>query len=616
MSNCKQELSIDVSLLFETSWEVCNKIGGIYTVLSTKAKTLCKLLNNKVIFIGPDVWSGSSPSPYFKEDPALLGGAAKALNGKLPHGISFRTGRWDIPGEPVVALVKFDGVYPALNDYYYQMWQRFGVDSLQAYGDYPEGCAFGIASALLIKGITEYLDADLSKTVSHFDEWTSAMGLLLSETVTPEIATTFTTHATSIGRSICGNGKPLYDYFTGYNGDQMARELNMQAKHSLEKTAAHRADCFTTVSNVTAAECRQLLDIYPGEVTPNGFEPNFVPAAQAYKADRDAARKRMIEIASALTGRKFLDDKVFIVATSGRNEYRNKGIDLFIDSLNDLRCHYPENTDKQLLAFILVPAWVKEPQKSLLTILDGKSASGPEINFVTHRLNNEDSDSIFNHLRRLNVNKNEDKVTFVYLPCYLDGKDGVLDIPYYQMVPGLDATVFPSYYEPWGYTPLESIAFGVPTISTDKAGFGEWVTETCDNTFRGCGAKIVERTDSNYSQACDKIASEIAYLLMAGKTDTAEIRKAAKATAAKANWSEFMKYYAEAYEKAFGRRDERVAKEYPETAAKYAESPTAAATPKAAPGKAKSTSGKAKSGPGKAKSAPGKAKATKKKSSK
>lgn len=584
-----------VSLLFETSWEVCNKIGGIYTVLSTKAKTLQTLLSDRLVFIGPDVWSASNPSPYFlklnekgaieaasdgvlplcedempSSDIALqLSKAAKALNGKIAHGITFRAGRWNIPGQPLVVLVKFDGVYPELNSYYYQMWQRYGVDSLQAYGDYPEGCAFAIASALTIKAIAEYLRIDQAGAISHFNEWTSAMGLLLSEQITPEIATVFTTHATSIGRSICGNGKPLYDYFTLYHGDQMAEQLNMKAKHSLEKTAAHRADCFTTVSNVTAAECRQLLDIYPGEVTPNGFEPNFVPDARRYKARRTRARKAMLKIAESLTGKQFVDSETFIVATSGRNEYRNKGIDLFIDSLNELRGNFPDCSRKNLVAFIMVPAWVREPQKSLLTVLQGKSASGPEINYLTHRLNNEDSDNIMNHLRRLNVNLREDRVTFVYLPCYLDGKDGVLDIPYYEMVPGLDATVFPSYYEPWGYTPLESIAFGVPTVSTDKAGFGEWIISTTDNTFEGCGAKIVARTDSNYSQACADIASLLSNLLGASPSETQTIRKAARATAARANWSRFVAYYIEAFDKAFSARGCRVAKEFPALAEQY-----------------------------------------------
>lgn len=552
-----------LDLLFETSWEVCNKIGGIYTVLSTKAKALQNLYKDKVVFIGPDVWDEAHPSPYFKEYKTLMHGAAKALNGTLPHGITIRTGRWDIPGQPLVVLVDFKGVYDALDSYYASAWEHFGVDSLHAYGDYPEGCAFAIASSIALKAIASHLKADPERTIAHFDEWTTAMGLLNTELIEPSVATVFTTHATSIGRSICGNGKPLYDYFTGYNGDQMARELNMESKHSLEKAAAHFADGFTTVSEVTAAECRQLLDKEPYVVTPNGFEPGFVPSSKAaYTRLRKASRKRLIEIASALTGKNFDDRKTFITATSGRNEYRNKGIDLYIDAMNLIRTRYPKDATREILAYIMVPAWSGDARKDLLERMEGNASAPLEGNrFLTHSLHNEDSDSIACRLRDLGVNAlSDERVTFIFLPCYLDGRDGVLDISYYDMMPGLDATVFPSYYEPWGYTPLESIAFGIPTVSTDKAGFGQWILSNYDNTFEGCGAHIVSRGDSDYYQACENIARSILFLADASEASLQKIRMAASATARDADWSIFMEFYIKAYATALAHRDARMAK--------------------------------------------------------
>lgn len=546
-------------LIFETSWEVCNKIGGIYTVLSTKAKALQSLYKDKVIFIGPDVWSEETPSPYFKEYGSLLRGASKTLNGTLPFGINIRVGRWDIPGTPLVLLVKFDGVYSQLDKYYGRAWERFGVDSLHAYGDYPEGCAFAIASSIVISAITKHLKANPRNVIAHFDEWTTAMGLLHLEDSFPDAATIFTTHATSIGRSICGNGKPLYDYFEGYHGDQMARELNMESKHSIEKAAAHNADCFTTVSDVTAVECKQLLDKEPDVVTPNGFEPVFVPSSKLYSSQRQASRKRLMEIASALTGRQFTDEQTFIVATSGRNEYRNKGIDLFIDAIRHINENDSLGCNKHILAYILVPAWVREARTDLLTALDSDTVGSVEgNNFLTHSLNNEDTDSISARLRSLGINyKKEGMVTLLYLPCYLDGKDGILNIPYYEMMPGLDATVFPSYYEPWGYTPLESIAFGVPTVSTDKAGFGQWILSNFDNDFKTCGAFIVGRTDSNYEMARDGIAEALVSLANYNKKETAAVRKAATLTSQKADWSLFIEYYLKSFAIAFDHRDNR-----------------------------------------------------------
>lgn len=150
------------------------------------------------------------------------------------------------------------------------------------------------------------------------------MGLLHVKYTLPQIATLFTTHATSIGRSIAGNGKPLYDYLAGYNGDQMAEELNMVSKHSLEKSAAHEADCFTTVSDITAKECSQLLERTPDIVTPNGFERDFVPAEESYSTKRNLSRKRLCDIVEALTGER-PQKNAFLIATSGRYEYKTKG---------------------------------------------------------------------------------------------------------------------------------------------------------------------------------------------------------------------------------------------------------------------------------------------------
>lgn len=559
MTQLQQVNLPSIDLIFETSWEVCNKIGGIYTVLSTKAKVLQNLYGDKVVFLGPDVWDDSHPSPYFREYKTLMRGAAKSLNGSLPHGITVRVGRWNIPGTPQVVLVKFDGIYARLDSYYGRAWERFGVDSLHAYGDYPDGCAFSIAASIVISALTNHLKASQRNVIAHFDEWTTAMGLLRLKDAMPAIATVFTTHATSIGRSICGNGKPLYDYFTGYNGDQMARELNMEAKHSLEKTAALQADCFTTVSEVTATECAQLLDKRPDVVTPNGFEPGFVPTRSAFKAARAAARKRMIEVASALTGRQFDEDNTFIIATSGRNEYRNKGIDLYIDALDRLRRRRNEGC-RQIIAFILTPAWVDKARPELLDSLSDNDAGSrlPDDNrFLTHRLHNEESDAITCRLRDLGVNYGDEKVTFIFLPCYLDGNDGVMNMSYYDVVAGLDATVFPSYYEPWGYTPLESIAFGVPTISTDKAGFGQWILSRGVNGFSGSGCYVVERTDSNYDEAADKIAAAIVSLASADGKTMEKARLAALMTAADADWRLFINYYLKAYATAFLNRDRR-----------------------------------------------------------
>ncbi|MDE6272187.1 MAG: glycogen/starch synthase [Muribaculaceae bacterium] len=543
----------NIDLLFETSWEVCNKIGGIYTVLSTKARELQAVYGDKLIFIGPDVWSDQIPSPTFIERKTLLKSAASKL--QLPENLSIRVGRWDIPGSPIVVLVKFHSMFERLNAIYGEMWEKYGVDSLNAYGDYDESCAFAIASAIVAMRLTEFLKADPSKVIAHFDEWTTGMGLLYIKAHMPEVATIFTTHATSIGRSICGNGKNLYQYFEGYNGDQMARELNMVAKHSLEKTAAKQADCFTTVSDVTARECTQLLDVTPEVVTPNGFEPDFVPEGRKYTIRRNSGRERLLKIAGLMRGKEF-EKETLIVGTSGRNEYRNKGLDLFIDSMIELGEKYnPEGKD--ILGLIMVPAWVKEPNGALLIDLNNDGDALPECNFLTHRLNNEDSDSVCRRLRQLKYEGRGGNVSLIFIPCYLDGHDGIVDIAYYDLLPALDLTIFPSYYEPWGYTPLESVAFSVPTITTDKAGFGQWVAANFPDSLESCGVKVIGREDTNYLQNTEEIASTAATYMTLPAKDKKEAREAACATSRKADWKFFIEDYYKAFEIALKNASER-----------------------------------------------------------
>ena len=547
--------NVGLDLLIETSWEVCNKVGGIYTVLSTKANTLKSMYKDKLIFIGPDVWTVDNESPFFTEVPSLL----KVWKNKaeFPYGISVRVGRWDIPGRPIAILVKFDGVYAVKDELYGEMWKRYGVDSIHAYGDYDEACAFSHAAGIVIESLYNFIGGDTKKVIAHFDEWTTGMGLLYTKWKMPSIATIFTTHATSIGRSICFNNKPLYDYLKGYNGDQMAAELNMQSKHSLEKAAAHNADCFTTVSDVTAIECEQLLEKRPDVVTPNGFESDFVPVKSKFDKARSYARKKLLEAASALTG-IYYSDETFLVCTSGRCEYRNKGIDVFLDSIKRLEGYNP---CRKVLAFVMVPSWCEGPRKELRhNIMDGVVAR-LNLPIVTHLIHNPQDDVVFNRIKSLGFyNGADSRVMVIDVPCYLNGNDGIFNMGYYDLLIGFDATVFPSYYEPWGYTPLESVAFGVPTVTTSLSGFGQWIIRNFTNDFEECGANVIGRNDGNYSEVVDQTAEALRFLTCADEPTLKKIHSTAMATASKAEWAYFIKYYIEALQVALenaGKRNDK-----------------------------------------------------------
>ncbi|MDE7154262.1 MAG: glycogen/starch synthase [Muribaculaceae bacterium] len=544
--------SVKIDLLFETSWEVCNKVGGIYTVLSTKAKTLQSIYKDKVIFIGPELWSAQNESPYFIESKtALKDWRKQAL---LPEGLKVRVGRWNIPGKPLVVLVDFKSMYAVKDSFYGEMWEKFHVDSLHAYGDYDEACAFSHAAGIVIRSLYDFYTPGSHDVVAHFDEWTTGMGLLYIKSHCPRIATVFTTHATSIGRSICGNGKPLYDYLAGYNGDQMAQELNMQSKHSLEKAAAHAADAFTTVSEVTSRECVQLIERKPDEITINGFELNFVPAKNRFNAARRKARKLLLDVASHVVGDR-LDDDCFIIATSGRCEYRNKGIDLFLDVTDRLR---KASLNRKTVAFVMVPAWMKEAREEVRSQIGADEIIKTENRCLTHTVNNPFEDPIACRMRQLGYEwNNTGRLSVIYVPCYLDGKDGIFNCSYYDLLIGMDATVFPSYYEPWGYTPLESVAFGVPTVTTSLSGFGQWVESSVGEGFDKSGVAVVNRTDSNYDQVADEITSALINLNRADETELAKYSAAAKATAEKAQWLHFIEFYLDAYRTALEKAHSR-----------------------------------------------------------
>jgi glycosyltransferase involved in cell wall biosynthesis len=531
--------------IFESSWEVCNKVGGIYTVLSTRAKTLQDKIKDRILFIGPDCWHEKT-CPYFTEDDTLLSDWREAAQ---ENGLFFKVGRWNIPGEPIAILVDFEPYFEKKDEIYGKLWEKFQVDSLHAYGDYDEASMFSYASALVVESYYQFYLDDSKKVIYHGNEWMTGLGLLYINDKLPQIATMFTTHATSIGRSIAGNNKPLYDYLFAYNGDQMAGELNMQSKHSIEKQTAWHVDCFTTVSEITANECKELLDKPVDFVLPNGFEDNFVPKGNTFTQKRKKARKRLLEVANALLGTD-LDDETLIVSTSGRYEFRNKGVDVYIEAMN--RLLRDKSLKKTVLAFIEVPGWVGEPRQDLMNRLNsGKKYDTPlEVPEITHWLNNMSHDNVLGMLKFLDMhNTKNDKVKLIFLPCYLTGDDGILNMSYYDIVLGNDLCIYPSYYEPWGYTPLEAIAFKVPCITTDLAGFGLWA-----NSVKGGyseiidGVKVIHRTDYNYSEVADIIKETVSAYSQMSKTEITKARSNAGTLSKKALWNKFIEYYYDAYD--------------------------------------------------------------------
>lgn len=540
--------------IFESSWEVCNKVGGIYTVLSSRALTLQQELGDKLIFIGPDLGDNNS---CFIENNNLFTDWLEHEN-----ALSVRVGRWDIPGNPIVILIDFKPFFSQKNDIYTWMWEHYQVDSLHAYGDYDEASMFSYAAGRVVESFYSYYLTGIKGVVYHGNEWMTGLGLLYIKNKLPQIATIFTTHATSIGRSIAGNNKPLYQYLEAYNGNQMADELNMQSKHSVEMRTAHNVDSFTTVSEITALECKELLDKPVDVVLPNGFEDNFVPKGTEFTRKRKQARKRLLNIANALLGSNLEDDTI-IVSTSGRYEFRNKGIDVFIDALN--RLQYNNQLQRNVLAFVEVPGWVCGPrldlQERLTRIEKGETFDTPLNNpRITHWLHNTNDDNVLKMMDNLGMyNRHDNKVKVIFIPCYLTGNDGIVNMPYYDIVLGNDLCAYPSYYEPWGYTPLEAIAFHVPCITTDLAGFGLWVNQVKGQYGQlQDGVKVIHRTDYNYHEVADQLCNTILEYTLMSQDNVKKSRNSAARLSQKALWNKFIAYYKEAYHIALSKAEKRM----------------------------------------------------------
>ena len=543
----KKEL-LSPNYIFETSWEVCNKVGGIYTVLSSRAKTLKDNYQDQLVFIGPDLKQPTA-NVDFKEDAKLFPAWKKAA---ANFGVTCRIGRWMVPGEPVAVLVDFEPFFEQKNNIYAQAWELFSVDSIRAYGDYDEASMFSYAAARFAEAVVSNCIEQQAKVIYQAHEWMSGLGMLFLKKQLPRVATIFTTHATSIGRSIAGNNKQLYAYFEGYNGDQMARELHMDAKHSIEKQSALQADCFTTVSSFTDRECKQLLDKAADVVLPNGFENDFVPNRSAFTKVRREARKQILKVAGALTGCEMPDDTL-IVSTSGRNDYRCKGFDVFLESMAQLRAQLNEaNSEQQVLALIEVPCWLKGPRADLQDRLKSKQkATMPLPNpVITHDLHNLNDDRIVQEIWKLGLkNLPTDKVKVLLVPCYLEGNDGIFNMAYYHLLAANDLALYPSYYEPWGYTPLESCAFHTPCVTTDLSGFGQWVDNVLGHSGElKDGVCVIHRTDGNFYEVAQKMCAVVHEMLLLTTKERTEVRNKAAKLANKAQWKHFIKFYYQAYD--------------------------------------------------------------------
>jgi phosphorylase/glycogen(starch) synthase len=540
------------SYLFEVTWEVCNKIGGIHTVVSTKALQLSEVLPNRHICIGPDVFKDIGGTSEFTEDKELFRGWRERL---CHEGLRIRVGKWNIPGNPIVFLVDTSSYIEKKDELFKWYWEQYNLDSLTGQWDYIEPAIFGFTVGRVIESFYHYTLTGDNKVVAHFHEWMTGTGLLYLKAQLPQVSTIFTTHATVLGRCLAGTSMALYENMLSVNPDLAAKEYNVQAKHSLEKIAANEAEIFTTVSSITAKECSHFLNKGADIITPNGFDLKIVPTREELKLMRIEARIAMLEVAEALLARPVSPNSM-LVGTSGRYEFKNKGLDVFIESLGHL--NKDVNLKREVLAFLFIPANQHGPRRDLVRNLHDRNladAAPLQDPFLTHYLVDADVDPIMKKVKQAGLtNRTTDKVKVFFVPSYLNGNDGIFNRSYYDLLAGLDVSVFASYYEPWGYTPQESLAFYVPTVTTSLAGFGNWMEV---HGFTNSSLEVIPRTDSNTVEVVESIKSTILSLSEVDVSGYEKLRQDANALATQTQWHSFVKYYMKAYtqaiNKSFGR---------------------------------------------------------------
>lgn len=524
--------------IFETSWEVCNKVGGIHTVISTKSPVLSEVSDAKIIYIGPDHTHHSGGMVEFKEDKSLY---STWVSHARRQGHRVRIGRWQIPGNPVALLIDYTPLFVKKDQIFTELWETYKLDSISGSWDFIEPALFGYAAGQVIENFCRFNLSPRLNVVAQFHEWMTAAGILYIEKNIPYVCTVFTTHATTLGRCLASNYQPLYQNIKEINGLVKAHEFNVTAKHSLEKIAAKIANSFTTVSTITAQECKFFLEKEVDIVTPNGFERDFVPNEQNFATLRQKARNIIFEVAENLTNQHF-DNDTLIVLNSGRYEFRNKGIDVFIDAIAKISQN--KSNTKKILALLTVPANQSGHRTDLQQQIEKQEKEILPNPFITHNLHDFNNDPIVKKINEYGLHKQGD-VSIIYAPCYLDGQDGIFNLEYYNLLIGVDLTVFASYYEPWGYTPLESLAFKIPTLTTTLSGFGQWINDKVKDITDG--AVVIERTETNIEQVVNDISDNILKYSMLDAKQIARSRKNAEQLSTLARWTELIQFYKDAF---------------------------------------------------------------------
>ncbi|MBN2142730.1 hypothetical protein JW711_05375 [Candidatus Woesearchaeota archaeon] len=587
-------ISADAEFLLESSWEVCNKCGGINTVIKTKAPHVQQYYKNYFL-IGPYFKDKADVELQNEEVPDFLRDVFSELQSE---GITCYFGRWQIRGEPYTILIDFQPWFDRKNDVKVRLWEKFGVDSLFASFDFDEPVIWSWATGVLLEKIARVLQG--KNIVAQFHEWLSGAGLLYLKDRGVKIGTVFTTHATMLGRTLAANDFPLYDELGKFDPLEKAKYHKMAEKHTMEVAAAKNSDVFTTVSEITGLEAEKLLGRKPDVLLLNGIDLDKFPTIEETSIKHVTFRSELREFLTYHFFPYYTFDLsrnlMFFIAS--RYEFHNKGMDIMIKALGILNEQLKkEKSDRTITVFFWVPMashgvkvellenknyykhikglvnmksdqilqqivndflsqkikmdgsffdkdFMKELKRNILSF---HRVGNPSIS--THNIDNEHNDAIIRALYAEGLdNKEDDQVKVVVYPTYLSGNDGLLNLSYYDAMAGCHLGIFPSYYEPWGYTPLEAAAMGLSSITSDLSGFGLFMQNRLlkDNT----GIYILKMFHRTQEQQIKDLAARMYTFATLDHAERVQNKINAKYLSNLADWKHFVKFYITAHNKA------------------------------------------------------------------
>lgn len=541
------------STLFEVSWEVCNKVGGIYTVITSKMLQTMQHAGGQYYAIGPDL----GPHPEFEETDEAHWKEVRAI--LAARNLQCRLGRWNIPGRPRTILVRAGDRYHR-DQLLYELWSRYGVDSLSGGWDYVEPVMFSTACGEVIAAISQNLiEPQGGKAVAQFHEWLTGAGLLTVKRLAPHVGTVFTTHATVLGRAMAGAGQDIYRRMRQINPSMEAGAYGVTAKCSMETVTAREADCFTTVSDITADETDALLGRRADVVTPNGLDLQIVPDMSRQRQRPQSVRRSILDAAGRLLRRSLAEDtQIFMI--SGRYEFRNKGIDIFLEALAGLNDDLHQSK-RRVLALCAVMGGHSGINADAVSGDEKVLPAGGGHWLSPHHVHAPAHDPILQACYDLGLdNRPENPVQVIFIPALLDGSDGFLNLPYNDVLSACDLGVFPSWYEPWGYTPQESIAHAVPTVTTDLAGFGLWAREAMKKG-QPSGVEVIARRGAADEEVVLSLRKCFCRFSALDDAKLTQLRIEARQLSQLCTWEQFFSQYLEAFDMALSHAQSREALE-------------------------------------------------------